>query len=64
MENFELFKNKKENSLLKSIRIKETTLDKINVLAAKNDLSVNRVINECIEFALANLNDMDKQKQP
>ena len=44
-----------EKSVLKTIRIKSSTLQKIEELAQKNNISINRLLNECIEFALNNL---------
>ncbi len=55
MEKFKLPSNEDEQSVLKTIRIKFATLKQIEELAKESNLSVNRVINECIEFALKNL---------
>ena len=44
-----------ERSMLKTIRMKNSTLQKLEELSIKNNISVNRLINECIEFALENL---------
>lgn len=55
MEKFKLPSNEDEQSVLKTIRIKFATLKQIEELAKERNLSVNRVINECIEFALKNL---------
>ncbi len=57
MEKFKLPNVENEQSVLKTIRIKLATLKKIEDVARDNNLSVNRVINECIEFALDNLDD-------
>ena len=57
MEKFKLPNVENEQSVLKTIRIKLATLKKIEDVAKDNNLSVNRVINECIEFALDNLDD-------
>ena len=56
MEKFRLTKKKQKQSVLKTIRLKYDTLQKIERLSIKNEISVNRVINECINFALQNLN--------
>ena len=55
MEKFKLPNNEDEQSVLKTIRIKFVTLKKVEEVAKESNLSVNRVINECIEFALNNL---------
>ena len=48
-----------EKSVLKTIRLKYETLQKIEELSKQTNISVNRLINECIEFALSNLNAND-----
>ena len=55
--NFKLPNTSEEKSVLKTIRLKKITLKKIDKLAKKRDLSVNRVINECLEYALNNLSE-------
>ena len=59
MKSFKLPNAEEEKSILKTIRIKFSTLKKVEELSKKNNLSVNRIINECIEFALENLNEND-----
>ena len=59
MKTFKLPNIDDEKSILKTIRIKFSTLKKVEELSKKNNLSVNRIINECIEFALENLNEDD-----
>lgn len=55
MKEFNLSNIDNEKSVLKTIRIKLTTLKKIEDLSKGSNISVNRLINECIEFALDNL---------
>ena len=55
MEKFNIPNIDNEKSILKTVRIKLTTLNKIEELSKINNISVNRLINECIEFALKNL---------
>lgn len=55
MSKFKLPNVEEEQSVLKTIRIKFATLKKVEEVAKESNLSVNRVINECIEFALNNL---------
>lgn len=57
MKEFKLPKIEDEKSVLKTIRLKYTTLKKIEDLSKNTNISVNRLINECIEFALENLNN-------
>jgi len=56
---FKLPNISEEKSVLKTIRLKIVTLKKIEKLAKKRDISVNRIINECIEYALNNISDED-----
>ncbi len=46
-----------ENTILKTIRIKETKLIKIEELSYKHNLSVNKLINICLDYALDNLEE-------
>lgn len=62
MERFSLPDIIEEKTVLKTIRIKYITMQKIEKLAKENNLSVNRVLNECIEFALDNLSEEFLQK--
>lgn len=57
MKEFNLPNIDDEKSVLKTIRIKLTTLNKIEELSKNNNISINRLINECIEFALDNLSN-------
>jgi len=59
MNNFKLPNTNDEKSVLKTIRLKYITLQEIEKLSKKNNISVNRIINECIEYALKNLTDDD-----
>lgn len=62
MKEFKLPKIEDEKSVLKTIRLKYTTLKKIEDLSKNTNISVNRLINECIEFALENLNNDELEK--
>lgn len=55
MKEFKLPNLNEEKSVLKTIRLKFATLQKVEELSKKSNISVNRLINECIEFALENL---------
>ncbi len=52
-----------EKSTLKTIRIKLSTLKKIEELSKTTNISVNRLLNECIEYALKNLKKEDLNKK-
>ena len=55
MVEFKLPNLNKEKTVLKTIRLKSATLKQLEELSKNTNLSVNRLINECIEFALINL---------
>ena len=55
MKDFKLPIISEEKSVLKTVRIKNITLNKIEILAKQNNLSINRIINECLEYALDHL---------
>lgn len=59
MKEFKLPNLNNEKSVLKTIRLKYKTLQKIEELSKQTNISVNRLINECIEFAINNLNIND-----
>ena len=63
MKKFKLPKVEDETSVLKTIRLKFSTLKKIEDLSKNTNLSVNRLINECIEFALENLSTENLNKK-
>ena len=60
MKDFKLPKSIEEKSVLKTIRLKNATLKKIELLSKKSNLSVNRIINECLEYALDNISNDEK----
>lgn len=49
------FKPKKTEKVVISIRINSDTLEKLDLHSAKNKMSRNELITQCIDFALANL---------
>lgn len=55
MKDFKLPNIEEEKTVLKTVRIKCVTLDKIEELSKQHNLSINRIINECLEYALENL---------
>lgn len=60
---FKLPNSEDEQTVLKTIRMKYATLKKIEEVAKESNLSINRVINECIEFALNNLDNKPFQNK-
>lgn len=55
MKEFKLPNIDNEKTVLKTIRLKLATLQSIEELSKSTNISVNRIINECIEYALENL---------
>lgn len=41
----------------KSLRLPKDLIDKVQILANENSLSFNKVVIQCIEYALDNMND-------
>ena len=44
-------------SINRTIRLKPDHFDKLMELSVKSDVSFNKVVNKCIEYALRNLKD-------
>lgn len=63
MKEFKLPNLDNEKTVLKTVRLKLATLNKVEELSKNTDISVNRLINECIEFALENLKKEDLNKK-
>lgn len=62
MEKFKIPNINEETSVTKTIRIKKNLLEKIDEVADKNNISTNRLIIECINYALENMEDTNKDK--
>ena len=61
MEKFKINKDQvKISSINRTIRIKPESFEKLMDLSEKNNISFNKVINQCIEFALNNLEEDEK----
>lgn len=59
MNEFKLPNIQEEKSVLKTIRLKYVTLQRLEQLSKTSNISINRLVNECIEFALNNLNNKE-----
>ena len=64
MKEFKLPNVAEEKTILKTVRMKLSMINRIEELAKQNNMSINRLINECIEFALNNLKDVDFKDDP
>lgn len=49
----------KNTSVSRTIRMKSSTFDAIEELNRKTGVSFNRIVNQCIEYALANYSEED-----
>ncbi|GHV03668.1 hypothetical protein FACS1894211_16440 [Clostridia bacterium] len=49
----------KMNAIIRTIRIKGETYDKLTDLAEKHNITFNKLVNQCIEYALDNLTDKE-----
>ena len=60
MKEFEPYKKPTSSEkIVATIRIDTETLEEIDILAGKIDVSRNELINQCIKYALDNLKDKD-----
>ncbi len=50
-----LFEIKKTSSSNKTIRMPDSLIEKLERLAAKNDISFNQLVIQCCEYAIENL---------
>lgn len=57
MRKFVIPNIEKENTVTKTVRIKKVLLEKLYNLANENNITVNRLINECIIYALQNMEE-------
>ncbi len=46
-----------DNTITKTVRIKRNTAEKLEELAFKNNITFNRLVNECIDYALQNMDE-------
>lgn len=51
-----------ENTITKTIRIRRSTANKLENLAINNNITFNRLVNECINYALQNMEEDTKEK--
>lgn len=50
-----------ENTITKTIRIRRSTANKLENLAINNNITFNRLVNECINYALQNMEEDTKE---
>ncbi len=52
----------KMSSVSRTIRMKESTFDRINELNRKTGVSFNKIVNQCIEYALAHYEEAAEEQ--
>lgn len=57
MKKFIIPNIEEENIITKTIRIKRNVANKLESLAVQNNITFNRLVNECIDFALENMEE-------
>ncbi|MDO4989795.1 MAG: hypothetical protein Q4E45_04750 [Eubacteriales bacterium] len=65
MENFVIdTSDRKMSSISRTIRMKEETFDRINEINRQTGVSFNKIVNQCIEYALAHYDSgsVDQEK--
>lgn len=64
MHKFILPNIEEENTITKTIRIRRNTANRLEQLAVDNNITFNRLVNECIDYALQNMEeDTNKEAQ-
>ena len=64
MKKFIIPNIEEENTITKTIRIKRNTANKLETLAIDNNITFNRLVNECIEYALQNMDEDTTEEVP
>ena len=57
MKKFIIPNIEEENTITKTISIKRNVANKLESLAVQNNITFNRLVNECIDFALENMEE-------
>lgn len=57
MKKFIIPNIEEENTITKTIRIKRNVANKLESLAVQNNITFNRLVNECIDSALENMEE-------
>lgn len=57
MRKFVIPNIEEESTVTRTIRIKRVLINKLENLAIDNNISLNRLVNECIEYALENMEE-------
>lgn len=57
MKKFIIPNIEEENTITKTIRIKRNVANKLESLAVQNNITFNRLVNECIDLVLENMEE-------
>lgn len=63
MSGFRITEDEKEYSVTRTLRIKEELLNRLEEIAYKHDISTNKLIIKCIEYALDNMEEDTEEKE-
>ena len=63
MSGFRIIEDEKEYSVTRTLRIKEELLNRLEEIAYKHDISTNKLIIKCIEYALDNMEKDNEEKE-
>lgn len=63
MIGFRITEDEKEYSVTRTIRIKEELLNRLEEIAYKHNISTNKLIIKCIEYALDNMEEDKEEKE-
>lgn len=61
--NSKMFEIKKPSASNKTIRMPDELIERLEKLAAQNDISFNQLVIQCCEYALKDLKLDEKEKQ-
>lgn len=57
-----MFEIKKPSASNKTIRMPDTLIEKLEMLAAKHDISFNQLVVQCCEYAIDHLHEPEHKK--
>lgn len=63
MSGIKIIEDEKKYSVTRTIRIKKELLNRLEEIAYKHDISTNKLIIKCIEYALDNMEENNEEKE-
>ena len=58
-----MFEIRKPSASNKTIRMPDTLIEKLEILATEHDISFNQLVIQCCEYAMEHLNKPDEEKK-